>query len=235
MAPTFKLLYVCNGDDARSPLAAACTKQLFTGKLDDIRVEIDSAGTDTVAGLPLRDEAAVAATELGLDLSAHASRELTTEMCGEYDLVLGMSWEHVSHIWSVVPKSWDCVFTMKEFVYWAKQAPARPPILFADRLEQMRDKIQQAHAIRKRARADHGFWGGIRPQDLNLIEPNGKGEDAWKALAKAVHALSTDVITLLRGPELKPAPSKPAQTKLHRPARTRAVASAKKKPSKARR
>ena len=66
----------------------------------------------------------------------------------------------------------------------------------------MRDKVIQAHAVRKRARADFGFWGGIRPQDLNLIEPNGKGDDAWAALAKAVHALASDVITLLRGPEL---------------------------------
>ena len=100
-----------------------------------------------------------------------------------------MSWEQVSHIWSLVPGAWDKVFTVKEFIHWAKRAPVRPPILFADRGEAMRDKVIQAHAIRKRARADYGFWGGIRPQDLNLIEPNGKGDEAWTTLAQAVHAL----------------------------------------------
>ena len=54
-----------------------------------------------------------------------------------------MSWDQVSHIWSLVPGAWDKVFTVKEFIHWAKRAPARPPILFADRGEAMRDKVGQ--------------------------------------------------------------------------------------------
>jgi protein-tyrosine-phosphatase len=154
----------------------------------------------------LRPEARVAADVLGLDLSQHRAKELTPDRCLEPDLVLAMSWDQISHIWSLVPEAWDKVFTIKEFVHWAQRAPVRPPILFPDRGAEMRDKIIQAHAIRKRARADHGFWGGIRPQDLNLIEPNGKGEEAWTALGHAVRALVGDVVLLLRGP----APAAPA-------------------------
>jgi hypothetical protein len=139
-----------------------------------------------------------------------------------------MSWEQVSHIWSLVPQAWDRVFTIKEFVHWAQRAPVRPPILFPDPLAEMRDKIIQAHAIRKRARADYGFWGGIRPQDLNLIEPNGKGEDAWTALAKAVHALVSDVIMLLRGPDHRKAqPIARNVSKKHTPRARRSTARAK--------
>jgi hypothetical protein len=106
----------------------------------------------------------------------------------------------VAHIWSLVPEAWDRCFTLKEFVHWAKQAPVRPPILFANHVDQMRDKVVQAHSIRKRARADNGFWGGMRPEELDLIEPNGRGEAAWQHLGRAVRALCTDAIRLVGRP-----------------------------------
>ena len=198
----FRILYVCNGDNARAPLAAACTRSLVRSGPPGIVWDVDSAGTETLIGGSMRSEAIRAAGLLEVDIADHIPSLLTSERCEDPHLILAMSWEQVSHIWSLVPQAWDKVFTVKEFVHWAQRAPSRPPILFADRGEQMRDKVIQAHAVRKRARADFGFWGGIRPQDLNLIEPNGKGDEAWAALAKAVHALVSDVITLLRGPEL---------------------------------
>jgi protein-tyrosine-phosphatase len=193
----FKLLFVCNGNDARSPIAAACTDRLVAESDADVEWHIASAGTHAVNGHGLRPEAAVAADTLSLDLSDHRASVLTPAECQEPDLILAMSWDQISHIWSLVPEAWEKVFTVKEFIHWGKRAPVRPPILFAHRAEQMRDKIVQAHAARKRARADFGFWGGIRPQDLNLIEPNGKGDEAWQALGQAMHALVSDVLTLL--------------------------------------
>jgi protein-tyrosine phosphatase len=210
----FKILYVCNGDNARSPLAAACTRKLITGKPHAIAWDVGSAGTEALAGSDVRPEALRAAAVIDVDIAGHEPTALTAEACEEPDLILAMSWEQISQIWSLVPNAWEKVFTVKEFIHWAKRAPSRPPILFADRGEQMRDKVIQTHAVRKRARADYGFWGGIRPQDLNLIEPNGKGDDAWTALANAVHALVSDVITLLTGPE----PAEPHKT----PKRSRA-------------
>ncbi len=200
-ATRFKLLYVCNGNNARSPLAAACTSQILSRKADGVIWDIESAGTHAIEGDLMQPDAVRAAGQVDVDISEHSPSLLGVDRCADPDLILAMSWEQVSHIWSLVPAAWDRVFTIKEFVHWAQRAPVRPPILFSDRLEAMRDTIIQAHSIRKRARADYGFWGGIRPQDLNLIEPNGKGEDAWTALANAVHALVSDVIMLLQGPE----------------------------------
>jgi len=192
---------VCNGNSARSPLAAACTSQILSAKPDSVIWEIESAGTHTLPDELMHNDAVKASSQIDIDISGHLPSPLSADQCGDPDLILAMSWDQVSHIWSFVPEAWDRVFTIKEFVHWAQRAPVRPPILFSDRLEAMRDTIIQAHSIRKRARADYGFWGGIRPQDLNLIEPNGKGEEAWTALANAVHALVSDVIMLLRGPE----------------------------------
>jgi protein-tyrosine-phosphatase len=192
----FKLLYVCNGNNSRSPLAAAFTYDRVTRNPGTVQWEITSAGTE-VRGSGVRPEVQRAALAMNLDLSEHHTRPLDPEACLTPDLVLAMAWDQVSHIWSLVPEAWGRVFTIKEFVHWAKQAPVRPPILFADQVEQMRDKVAQAHAVRKRARADHGFWGGLRPQELNLIEPDGHGDNAWNTLAQATQALVNDVITLL--------------------------------------
>jgi protein-tyrosine-phosphatase len=194
----FKLLYVCNGNNARSPLAAAFTYDRVSRNAPaGVEWQISSAGTETFGGGGVRPEVQRAAVAMDVDLSEHRTRPLDPQMCVEPDLVLAMAWDQVSRIWSLVPEAWGRVFTIKEFVHWAKQAPVRPPILFADRLEQMRDKVAQAHAVRKRARADHGFWGGLRPQELNLIEPDGHGDNAWNTLAQATQALVNDVITLL--------------------------------------
>jgi protein-tyrosine-phosphatase len=193
----FKLLYVCNGNNSRSPLAAAFTYDRVTRNSRGVQWQITSAGTEIREGSGVRPEVMRAASAVHLDLSEHRTRPLSPEACLEPDLVLAMAWDQVSFIWSLVPEAWSRVFTIKEFVHWAKQAPNRPPILFADRVEAMRDKVTQAHAVRKRARADHGFWGGLRPQELNLIEPDGHGDNAWTTLAGATQALVNDVIKLL--------------------------------------
>jgi protein-tyrosine phosphatase len=221
MPSDFHILFICNGDNARAPLAAACAERLTAGNALGLVWTIDSAGTETHAGSLVRPEAQRAAGALDIDLSSHEPQLLDADACAAPDLILAMSWDQVSHIWSLVPGAWDKVFTMKEFIHWAKKAPARPPILFADRAEAMRDKVVQTHAIRKRARADHGFWGGIRPQDLNLIEPNGKGDEAWTTLAHAVHALASDIVTLLLGPEPKEAKAPAAKPRAARAARSR--------------
>lgn len=206
---TFKLSYVCNGNNARSPLAAAFTYGLVSRDHSEVRWHITSSGIEAADGGGVRPEVARAATDISLDLSEHRTRPFTVEACLESDLVLGMAWDHVSHIWSAAPEAWGKVFTVKEFIHWAKLAPVRPPILFPSRVEQMRDKVTQAHAIRKRARADHGFWGGLRHQELNVIEPDGHGAEAWTTLVNAVQALVKDVITLLRAEGTPPAPPAP--------------------------
>lgn len=200
-AASFKLLLVCTGNIARSPIAEACARAyLASNGESEIQWEIASAGTHAVEGAPVRPEASRAAAGLGYDLSAGRAKVLVPEDLKERDLILAMNWEQIAHIWSLVPEAWERSFTLKEFVWWAKRSPSTPSIMFPDRSEQMRDKVRQAHIVRKRARADHGFWGGLRPEDLDLVEPEGKDDEVWADLAQAIRALITDSIRLVGGP-----------------------------------
>jgi protein-tyrosine phosphatase len=197
---SFKVLYLCAGNTGRSPIAEACMWDYVEGRNTPVRWEVGSAGTQAEEGEPVRSEALKAGDSLGMDLSDHKSRQLVPEDVDASDLILAMSWEQAAHVWSLAPGSWGKCFTLKEFVHWAKQAPTRPSILFPDRVAQMRDRVEQAHTVRRRARADHGIWGSLRPQDLNVVEPDGKGDAAWRNAAQAVRTLVVDVAHLLGGP-----------------------------------
>lgn len=196
----FRLLYVCAGNVARSPLAAACTRLYVQTHGTPQDWQIESAGTHATPDECPRAEAIRIAESFGLDLQGHVARQLDPERVDDHDLILAMSWDQAAHLWSAAPGSWGHSFTLREFIHWAKQVPPRPQIIFPDRMARMRDRVEQAHALRRRARADHGFWGGLRPQDLNVIEPEGKGEGAWRSFAQAIRTLTTDVVHLLGGP-----------------------------------
>src|SRR5438445_10597529 len=100
----FKLLYVCNGNNSRSPLAAAFTYDRVSRSPGSVQWQITSAGTEARDG-GVRPEVQRAAIAMNLDLSEHRTRPLDPEACLEPDLVLAMAWDQVSHIWCLVPSA----------------------------------------------------------------------------------------------------------------------------------
>jgi protein-tyrosine-phosphatase len=91
---TFRLLFVCTGNTCRSPMAEAIARR----ELQSLRwsqVEVRSAGASTHEGLPASEGALRSAAEHGLDLSAHRTTMLTSELVGWADLILVMTPWHV--------------------------------------------------------------------------------------------------------------------------------------------
>lgn len=90
-----KVLFVCTGNTCRSPLAEAMGRKIAAERgLKDITFA--SAGTGAFGSAGASDGALLVGIERGLDLSSHRSRELTRELVGESDLILGLSEQHVA-------------------------------------------------------------------------------------------------------------------------------------------
>jgi len=86
---TFDVVFVCTGNQFRSPLAAA----VFVRETAGFPVRVSSCGTGAIDGARAFDEAAQLATHLSVDLSAHRSRRLG-DLSGA-DLVVGFERGHV--------------------------------------------------------------------------------------------------------------------------------------------
>jgi protein-tyrosine phosphatase len=87
------ILFVCTGDQIRSPLAAAIFKRRLNefGFQDKVRVE--SAGTWTIPGQSVH-LARVTARRMGLDIEQHRSRPVAREVLLEARLVIVMEHDH---------------------------------------------------------------------------------------------------------------------------------------------
>lgn len=87
-----KVLVVCVGNICRSPIAEYLIKK------QNLQLEVSSAGIAALAGHPADEKAKIAAQNLGLDLSQHIAKQLTTHAVAQAELILVMSTRQQRHI-----------------------------------------------------------------------------------------------------------------------------------------
>jgi protein-tyrosine-phosphatase len=89
-----RILFVCSGNTCRSPLAEVLARHLAR-ELGVDSVEVRSAGTSTVAGLPASGGALRAARRHGLSLEDHESTPLGSELVEWADHIFTMGSTHL--------------------------------------------------------------------------------------------------------------------------------------------
>lgn len=90
------------------------------------RLEVSSAGF-APPGHPAEPETVAAMAEIGVDLSAHRSRQLDQTLLEGTDLALTMTRQHLVDALLLAPAAWERLFTLVDLVNRATSIGPRKP------------------------------------------------------------------------------------------------------------
>ncbi len=86
------VLFLCTGNTCRSPVAEAVARQMF----GCFGLEFQSAGLDTISGLPASEESTAYVQSTGACLLDHRSQPVTAVNLAEVSWVIGMTRSHAA-------------------------------------------------------------------------------------------------------------------------------------------
>lgn len=109
-----KLLFVCSGNTCRSPLAEGIAKKIFPEELLK-KVEISSAGTSALDGLPASSQAIHVAGKHSIDLSGHKAALLNRALVVNADLIISMGESHRDTVGVIEPSALDYTYLLTDF------------------------------------------------------------------------------------------------------------------------
>jgi protein-tyrosine phosphatase len=151
--PQFRIFFICTGNQARSPIAAAWTARA----LAPLPVLVGSAGTMPRRPSPVLAEAGATAFELGLDVSRHSSSHVSSHDLSVADLVLGFEFHHVASAVVDGRAPADKAFLLKELNRLVREFP---PPQHPDPFVRARTLIELAGDLRRKT--DHVLGEEIR-------------------------------------------------------------------------
>jgi protein-tyrosine-phosphatase len=177
----FEVVFVCTGNRARSPLAEVLFRKYAAG-IDATATSFGTLGLEGVEALPTAVEAA---RELGVDLTAHASRPLELADLSRADLVVGFEPAHVSI--AVVDGRASIAHT---FLLGELLPLLELPIRYEDPCERARTAVSIADSRRVRTRPDAA---------RAIADPYGLPAKAMRRTAEEIDRLVRALVPALFG------------------------------------
>ncbi|EKO3483722.1 low molecular weight phosphotyrosine protein phosphatase [Vibrio fluvialis] len=97
------ILLVCVGNICRSPIAEQIFKNRFPEKnISSAGISVDKSG---LSGSAANESALKIAKKNGVDISSHLAKQLTSEICSKFDLILVMEKGHISALSEICPEA----------------------------------------------------------------------------------------------------------------------------------
>lgn len=172
---TTRVLVVCQANRCRSPYAAEILTRATSGK----GVTVESQGF-LPGGAPMPETGQELGKELGMDFSAHRSREFAAYRAGEFDLVLTMARDQSRVVAAEAPDVWPRVFTVPQFEPWLREHPVPEG-------QRLGEWITQAARDRTRSELVQ------RRSAEGIDDPFGKPMSAWRKMVAQLAPLLTSI------------------------------------------
>uniref|UniRef100_UPI0034D5C6A4 arsenate reductase/protein-tyrosine-phosphatase family protein n=1 Tax=Streptomyces polyasparticus TaxID=2767826 RepID=UPI0034D5C6A4 len=184
-----RILVVCTGNICRSPFAEQLLRHRFP-PLGSQRplAEFSSAGTHSASGQDMSPEAASRLQALGVPVTPHKARQLTSQLLADTDLVLCMAREHRHWVVEHSPGHLRRAFTLREIATLLEHAPdvalPRDP---ADRLLRLSALAAAARpAVRMRD-----------PRTYEVADPFGRDDRAFDLMSDEIVPAVDSLVSFL--------------------------------------
>ena len=185
-----RVLVVCTGNICRSPFIERMLQVSVPGSM-----VVSSAGTEAVVGEPIDPVAAGLLRRHGADPEGFVARQLTAEMVAEADLVLTATRAHRAAVASLRPRALGYGFVLGDFSDLAVGADVH-----TDGDTRLVHAAGSWVAQVARVVADRrGMVAPRKAEEVDIVDPYGRKEQVFNAMARQVLAALPPVLRLLNG------------------------------------
>ena len=187
----FTVLVVCTGNLNRSALGAALLGTWAEWYLPPALardVHVTSAGLRAPVGSSMRTRTRIIAGALGAEAARHRATQISEQAIRSADLVLVASRDQVDGVLALVPGALRSTFTIREAARLAERLADAPP---PDSVAELRARVAELGGHRRPPAA-----GGAGD---DIVDPQGKDEDAYIAMARQEVPALARLATVLFG------------------------------------